>query len=811
MLENNYRPCEIESKWQKRWEEENTFKVDESGKGKKYYLLEMLPYPSGKIHMGHVRNYTIGDVQARFRMMNGVKVLHPMGWDAFGMPAENAAIKHGVHPAKWTYSNIDYMRGQLKRLGFSYDWSREFATCNPDYYRWEQQVFTELFEKGIAYKKTSQVNWCPSCNTVLANEQVVSGACWRCDCAVEMKSMSQWYLRITDYAEELLRNLDEKLAGWPERVKLMQKEWIGRSEGTYVDFPVEDSKEKIRVFTTRSDTLFGATFMCVACEHPLVQDALLSAANAVEIKNFLERSARIDHKARLEDRYEKDGVFTGKYCINPLTGSKMPVYAANFVLMDYGTGAVMSVPAHDQRDFEFAKKYNLPIVLVIEPVGEKLDVQTMTCAWQGDGILVNSGQFNGMKSNEAIAAITSNLKKEGRGDAAVTYRLKDWCVSRQRYWGAPIPIVYCDSCGTVAVPKDELPVRLPHDVKLSGEGGSPLAKCEKFVTTTCPGCGGRAKRETDTMDTFMESSWYMLRYASPHYDQGPVDAKMIEYWLPIDQYIGGIEHAVGHLIYFRYYTKLLRDLGYINLDEPCKNLMTQGMVYKDGAKMSKSKGNVVDPDDMIAKYGADTMRIFSLFAAPPEKDLEWNDQGVEGSYRFLVRVWRLVTDFIAGELKLADANDEMKRFMHKTIKKVTCDIERFHFNTAIASIMEWVNFLYGRASLGVDRQSIERLVLMTAPFAPHLAEELWKKLGHEEMTISVNWPAYDDSMISGDTMTIVIQINGKLRDKLEVAFGTPDEKIKELALQNAKVSEQLGGKTPQKVIYIPQKLVNIVA
>lgn len=807
---NNYNPQEIEQKWQKRWSDEKTFKVDESGKGEKYYLLEMLPYPSGKIHMGHVRNYTIGDVQARFRMMNGVKVLHPMGWDAFGMPAENAAIKHGVHPADWTYENIDHMRGQLKRLGFCYDWDREFATCDASYYRWEQQVFTEMFERGAAYKKTSQINWCPSCQTVLANEQVANGACWRCDSPVEMKSMSQWYFRITDYAQELLDDIDDKLTGWPERVRIMQKEWIGRSEGAYIDFKLEDSDENIRVFTTRPDTLFGATFMCIACEHPLVEEALKAAKNAKDIEAFIDRSAKIDHQARLEDKYEKDGVFIGKYCINPVTNEKMPIYAANFVLMDYGTGAVMSVPAHDQRDFEFAKKYDLPIVVVIEPDGEKLDPQNMEAAYTEVGTLANSGEFDGMKSTDAIKAIALHLKESGKGDKAVTFRLKDWCISRQRYWGTPIPIIYCDACGAVPVPKNDLPVELPHDVELSGEGGSPLARCEEFVNVQCPKCGGKGKRETDTMDTFMESSWYMLRYACPHYDKAPVDPAMMEYWLPIDQYIGGIEHAVGHLIYFRYYTKLLRDLGYLKLDEPCKNLMTQGMVYKDGAKMSKSKGNVVDPDDMIARYGADTMRVFSLFAAPPEKDLEWNDKGVEGSYRFLIRVWRFVNDYILKDEADIDADEETKRWMHKTIKKVTCDVERFHFNTGIAAIMEWVNFMYGRGVSKVDRDSIEKLVLIISPFAPHMSEELWVKLGHDEMTLSVAWPKYDESMLKSDNMTIIVQVNGKLRDKLDIPVDMDAEEIKTTALASDKVSGFLDGKAPRKVIYVPKKLVNIV-
>jgi len=808
--DKTYRPGVIEPKWQKRWDDAGTFRVDEKDGGKKYYLLEMLPYPSGKIHMGHVRNYSIGDVAARYRMMRGVKVLHPMGWDAFGMPAENAAIERGVHPAKWTHENIDHMRAQLKRLGFSYDWSREFATCDPEYYKWEQLIFTRMYEKGWAYKKTSQVNWCPTCQTVLANEQVVGGCCWRCESGVELKSMSQWYFRITDYAEELLRDVDDKLGGWPERVRTMQREWIGKSEGANIDFQIYDSKEKIRVFTTRPDTLFGATFMCVACEHPLVEKALKGAKNAGEVGAFIERTAKIDHMARLEDRYEKDGVPIGIDCINPVTGWKMPVYAANFVLMEYGTGAVMSVPAHDQRDFEFAKKYQLPIKIVIQPDGEKLDEKTMEGAWEGDGTLVNSGEFDGLRSADAIHAISKHLEKKKSGGASVTYRLKDWCVSRQRYWGTPIPIIFCDSCGEVPVPEKDLPVVLPEDVKLTGKGGSPLAVVESFVEAKCPKCGGAGRRETDTMDTFVESSWYMLRYACPKYDKAPVDPKMMKHWLPIDQYIGGIEHAVGHLIYFRYFTKVMRDLGLLELDEPCLNLMTQGMVYKDGAKMSKSKGNVVDPDDMIKSYGADTMRLFSLFAAPPVKDLEWSDKGIEGSYRFLMRLWRLVNDYIESGSKDAKASKDLLRWQHKTIKKVTDDIERFHYNTAIASIMEYVNFLYGIGIGNISRKAMETLVILVSPFAPHATEELWERLGHENFTLSEKWPVCDESLIASESVTIIVQVNGKLRDRLDVSVDMDGEEVKAQALSSEKVAAYLAGKEPKKVIFVPGKLVNVV-
>ncbi|HQH80548.1 MAG TPA: leucine--tRNA ligase [bacterium] len=809
MQERNYDPQNIEKKWQRRWEDEKSFKVDEGGEGEKYYLVEMLPYPSGRIHMGHVRNYTIGDVAARYRIMKGVKVLHPMGWDAFGMPAENAAIQRGVHPEDWTYQNIDYMRGQLRRLGFSYDWDREIATCHPEYYKWEQLIFTKMYERGWVYKKTSPVNWCPKCQTVLANEQVSRGVCWRCDSSVEMRSMSQWYFKITDYADELLRDIDEKLTGWPERVRIMQKEWIGKSEGANVDFAIDGSSEKVCVFTTRPDTLFGATFMCVSCEHPIVDEAMKDPARRNEISAFIERSSKIDHQARLEDKYVKDGVFIGKSCINPMTGMKMPIYAANFVLMDYGSGAVMCVPAHDQRDFEFAKKYDLPIKVVIEPENSKLDATTMTAAFVDDGILRDSGEFTGMNSRKAISAISDHLATIGAGGKSITYRLKDWCLSRQRYWGAPIPIIYCDKCGAVAVPEVDLPVKLPRDVSLTGAGGSPLAKDESFVNASCPNCSGPAKRETDTMDTFVESSWYVLRYASPRYDAAPLDREKVEYWLPIDQYIGGIEHAVGHLIYFRYFTKILRDLGYISLDEPCKDLMTQGMVYKDGAKMSKSKGNVVDPDDMIAKYGADTMRIFSLFAAPPEKDLEWNDQGVDGSFRFLARIWRFVAEHIDSASD-PDSSAEEKRWMHKTIKKVTEDIERFHFNTAISAIMEYLNFIIAQGVAKTSKEAVRMLALLISPFAPHMAEEIWEWIGNSEMIVRQSWPSYDPSLIKSDTVTVVVQINGKLRDRIEAPSDIEDEALKKMAVESEKVALALAGVNPKKIIVIPKKLVNIV-
>ncbi|MBN1283121.1 MAG: leucine--tRNA ligase [Proteobacteria bacterium] len=809
MAERRYDPAEIEAKWQARWSADGAFNVEPGEGSRKYYLLEMLPYPSGRLHMGHVRNYAIGDVAARYKMMQGCNVLHPIGWDAFGMPAENAAIKHGVHPAKWTYENIDYMRGQFKRLGCSYDWDREFATCAPEYYRWEQLIFTKMFERGWAYKRTSKVNWCPACRTVLANEQAEGGVCWRCDSQVELRSMTQWYLRITDYAEELLRDVDEKLAGWPERVRVMQREWIGKSEGANIEFEMEGSKGRIAIFTTRPDTLFGATFMSLAWEHPLALELADACGRGGQVRSFIERSARIDHQARLAGSYEKEGEFTGAHCINPLTGRRMPIYVANFVLMDYGTGAVMAVPAHDQRDFEFARKYNLPIKVVIQPDGAPLDPRTMEGAWEGPGTLVESGHFSGMPSAEGARAITAHLAGKGMGGPTVTYRLKDWCISRQRYWGAPIPIVHCEACGDVAVPEGELPVELPMDVELTGEGGSPLAKVESFVNTLCPKCGKAARRETDTMDTFVESSWYMFRYTCPHHAGAPLDPEMVRYWMPVDQYIGGIEHAVGHLIYCRYFTKVMRDLGLVDLDEPVANLMTQGMVYKDGAKMSKSKGNVVDPDEMIKRYGADAVRLFMLFASPPEKDLEWSDQGIEGASRFVMRLWRLVDGWIESGANGAPG-DDAERQRHRTIRKVTEDIERYHFNTAIAALMEYVNFLYGRRIESIGRESIETLVLLISPLMPHVAEEMWSMLGHGGCVLRERWPSHDESKIASDSVTVIVQVSGRLRDRIEVPASAAEEELRKAALASEKVRAAMGGKDPRKVIVVPGKLVNIV-
>jgi len=825
-VDAEYHPSNVERKWQTFWAENKSFRSLPDPSRKKCYILEMFPYPSGKIHMGHVRNYSIGDVIARFRRMQGYNLLHPMGWDAFGMPAENAAIKHGVHPAKWTYENIKAMRVQLKQLGLSYDWDREVATCDPGYYRWEQLVFLKMYEKGLVYRKESSVNWCSSCRTVLANEQVEGGRCWRCDSDVTQKQLSQWFFRITRYADELLSFCD-RLPGWPERVITMQKNWIGKSYGVEVEFPVQGREEKILIFTTRPDTLFGATFMSMAPEHPMVF-SLTAPEQKADVEAFIERMRRTDKIVRTSEDVEKEGVFIGSFAVNPMTGKPIPIYIANFVLMEYGAGAVMAVPAHDQRDFEFAKKYGIPIQVVIQPPDRTLRPEEMAEAYTEPGIMVNSDQFIGLDSETAKQKITEEIKIRGIGDRTINYRLRDWGISRQRYWGAPIPMVYCDSCGIVPVKEEDLPVVLPEDVAFTGTGGSPLDSHAEFVRTRCPACKRPARRETDTMDTFVESSWYFLRYASMVRDQGPFDRKEAEYWMPVDQYIGGIEHAVMHLLYSRFFTKVLRDLGMISLNEPFVNLLTQGMVIKDGAKMSKSKGNVVDPDFLISRYGADTARLFSLFAAPPEKDLEWSDQGVEGTYRFLHRVWRLVftyaerlgkipKDAVIGGV-LPDSVMAVRRKTHQTIRKVTHDLDgRFHFNTAIAAIMELVNLLlqtqqesFTEETLPVLRESLEALALMLAPFAPHIAEEMWEALGHTGGIGEVFWPVYDETIAKEETVTVVVQINGKIRSRIEVPANSPDEMLRETAFSDARVLEFTNGKTVRKVIVVPGKLVNIV-
>lgn len=821
----SYNPQAIEEKRQEIWEQERVFRASEDGSREKYYLLEMFPYPSGKIHMGHVRNYSIGDVIARYKRMRGYNVLHPMGWDAFGMPAENAAIDRGIQPATWTYENIDYMRKQLKRLGFSYDWEREIATCDVDYYRWEQWIFLKMLEKGLVYRKNSPVNYCQKCQTVLANEQVEGGACWRCGETVIQKELTQWFFAITQYADELFEYCD-KLPGWPERVLNMQRNWIGKSYGVEVNFPMEDGKP-LTIFTTRPDTLFGVTFMVLAPEHPLATTLPKGTTHEQEVLAFVEKTKTQDKSFRAEMAVSKEGVFTGKYAINPLTHTKVPIYIGNFVLMEYGTGAIMSVPAHDQRDFEFAKEYNIPIIVTIMPEKTVLDPATMTEAYEGDGKMVNSGPFNGRQNREAIPSIIDYLEENKLGKRRINFRLRDWGISRQRYWGTPIPIIYCESCGTVPVPYDDLPVVLPVDLAVTMVGKSPLAECADFYQIECPLCKAPAKRETDTMDTFVESSWYFLKYACPDYNEGPLDSAKVNYWMPVDQYIGGVEHAVLHLLYSRFFNRVLNEFGLVSVREPFENLLTQGMVIKNGAKMSKSKGNVVDPEYMIKKYGADTARLFCLFASPPEKDLDWNDKGVEGCSRFLQRVWRLIAERI-NDMRDVEAIFEpltsdsdavqLTYLMHKTIKKVTEDIDRFHLNTAIARIMELVNGLYkflekdreGEDTKKLTRGAFETLVSLLFPFVPHIAEELWEMLGKDSRMIGKEWPRYNPQYVEEDTVLVVVQVNGKLRDRCEVDRDIDQEQLREIVLTLDNVKRHIEGKTVMKTIVVPNKLVNVV-
>ncbi|MDY6854131.1 MAG: leucine--tRNA ligase [Thermodesulfobacteriota bacterium] len=827
-MEKRYNPKKIEDRWQKFWEDKKLFSVTEDSDKKKYYLLEMFPYPSGKIHMGHVRNYSIGDVIARYKIMQGYNVLHPMGWDAFGMPAENAAIQNKTHPAKWTYSNIDYMRKQLKRMGLSYDWEREIASCHPKYYKWNQWFFLKMYDMGLAYRKKSFVNWCESCKTVLANEQVEAGLCWRCSTEVTQKELEQWFLKITAYAEELLKGCDTLSSGWPEKVLTMQKNWIGKSHGALVDFPVADSDHIISIFTTRQDTLYGATFMSLAPEHPLSKELCEVTDYKKEVSDFISTVCKEDKIRRSAEEAEKKGVFTGRYAINPMTNEKIPIWIANFVLMEYGTGAVMAVPAHDQRDLDFARKYNIPVKVVIHPYDCTLDEYTMTEAYEEQGYLINSGQFNQINSNEALDKIGKHLEEKGIGKRTVNYRIRDWGVSRQRYWGTPIPMIHCDKCGIVPVPYEQLPVILPLDIEIKEDGRSPLPETESFLITDCPQCKNKARRETDTLDTFICSSWYFDRYTCPRYDEGPLDKMAVNYWMPVDQYIGGIEHAILHLLYSRFFTMVLRDIGLLETAEPYDSLLTQGMVIKDGAKMAKSKGNVVDPNDIIDKYGADTTRLFILFTSPPERDLDWSDQGVEGAFRFLNRVWRMVEGNIekiwdvpayTGEEVISDDLKKLNRKNHQTIKKVTEDIEeRFHFNTAISAVMELVNSIYqfdaekqnDTVSLSVLRGAIENVILLLSPIIPHICEELWERLGGKESIIKTPWPAYDEDLIKEDEIIIVVQINGKLRSRITVSLSRSEEDIKEKALDSDRVKELLAEKEIKKIIYVPNKLINIV-
>jgi leucyl-tRNA synthetase len=841
MSTDRYPFREIEAKWQRVWEDRRQFRVTEDPRRPKFYCLEMFPYPSGRIHMGHVRNYAIGDVIARYKWMRGFNVLHPMGWDAFGLPAENAAIEHGVHPAIWTYENIDYMRAQFKKLGISYDWDREIATCDPDYYKWEQLIFIRMLERGLAYRKRSTVNWCPSCQTVLANEQVEAGRCWRCDTEVTTRDIDGWFFKITAYADELLEWCD-RLTGWPERVITMQRNWIGRSEGAEFDLPVAGRPDvRVRVFTTRPDTGFGMTYAVLAPEHPLVDRVVTDAAERDRVARFRAAVLRESEIERVAADRPKRGLRLSARVVNPFSQVEIPLFVADYVLMTYGTGAIMAVPGEDQRDWDFAREHGLPIIETVKrPPG------WMGQAYTGDGVKINSGFLDGLAVPEAKRRAIDWLVERGLGEGKVNYRLRDWGISRQRYWGAPIPVLYCAGCGMVPEKEENLPVVLPRDVQISGKGGSPLAGHPAFVNAMCPRCGGRARRETDTMDTFVESSWYFLRYCSPHYEGGMFERSAAEYWMPVDQYIGGIEHAVLHLLYARFYTKVLRDLGLVKVDEPFRGLLSQGMVIKDGSKMSKSKGNVVSDDVIREKYGADTGRLFELFAAPPEKDLEWNDHGIEGSFRFLNRVWRFVnahTEEMAGAagridtghaapgpiggarrppVALGPLSRAVRRVIHETIQRVTDDIEHdFHFNTAIAAIMELVNALHAFESASLDRvpsaeraallrEGVETLLVLLGPFCPHVTEELWANLGHTESLFRQRWPDADPAALQRDEVTVVVQVDGKVRGRLSVDVGAPDAELERLALADEKVRPWVESRQVEKVVVVPRRLVNIV-
>ena len=877
-----YRPQTIERKWQERWRASRAFEVSEDPGRQKFYCLEMFAYPSGHAHVGHVRNYMIGDVVARLKRMRGFNVLHPFGWDAFGLPAENAAIKSGAHPETWTLENIAHMKGQLQRLGISYAWEREIATCLPEYYRWNQWLFLKMLERDLAFRKRSTVNWCPGCQTVLANEQVVNGECWRCSSAVTTRELEQWFFRITRYADELLAATAD-LPGWPEKVLTMQRNWIGRSEGARVTFalapgdavprppsairatqsdnaaaaadgpPTADSEQRtaesgqrdIEVFTTRIDTIYGANFLLLAPEHPLVQ-AWAGDEAAGDFRRNLQRFQAQDRGARMTGEVEKEGFDTGRFAVNPFTKQPVPIWVANFVLVEYGTGAVMGVPAHDQRDFEFARKYGLPVTVVVQPDGPRLSLAEMAAAHEGAGTLVDSGPFSGLPSADAISRMTEYAEANGIGERTIQYRLKDWGISRQRYWGTPIPVVYCPTCGMVPVPIDALPVVLPKVAEFSGRGDSPLAQVAEFVNTACPRCGQPARRETDTMDTFVDSSWYFFRFCDPANDRVPFDPATVAYWGPIDFYSGGIEHAILHLIYSRFFCRVFRDLGLTTLDEPFTRLLTQGMVLNAGQVMSKSKGNVVDPDDMIQKYGADALRLYVTFVAPPEKEIEWTDAGLEGSFRFLARVWRLVeqlAETIGGEgipgpagQELTDGERALRRKAHDTIRRVTLDLDpRVHLNTAVSAMMELVNELYGfcaqtnclqfgrdaedqarvgtlerPATIAVLKESVEALVRMLAPFAPHMAEELWEMLGHPGDVTAAGWPEFDEAVAKAEEIVVPVQVNGKLRGRVTVPVDAPEERLRELALADPQVAKHVEGRSIVKVVVAGGRLVNIV-
>ena len=823
-MEERYNFSEVEAKWQEIWDEEGIYQNEADEGQEKHYVLEMFPYPSGNLHMGHVRNYSIGDVFARYRRMQGYNVLHPMGWDAFGLPAENAAIKRNIHPANWTEDNIASMKQQFKLMGFSYDWEREVATCDPDYYQWTQWLFLQFYKEGLAYLEESEVNWCPDCQTVLANEQVIDGECERCDTEVVNKELEQWFLKITDYTEDLLAD-HELLADWPDKVKQMQKNWIGRSEGANIEFGIKDSEETLEVFTTRPDTIYGATYMVLAPEHPLVEKLVMGTDQEEEVMEFVNRMKRQDEEERVGDDAPKLGIKTGIKAINPVTEKEIPVMIANYVLMDYGTGAIMAVPAHDQRDFEFAKKYDLPIKVVIEPEDKELTGDTLEEAYAGDGVVVNSDILNGLTVEKAFEKIVDYFETEGIGEYDVNYQLRDWLISRQRYWGTPIPIVYCDNCGAVPVPEEDLPVELPTEVEFTGKGESPLAKVEEFVHTTCPECGADAERELDTMDTFVDSSWYYLRYTSPEAADAVFDEDRVNYWMNVDHYIGGVEHAVMHLLYARFFMKFLHDQGLVDYREPFSKLLTQGMVLLEGAKMSKSKGNVVDPMEILDEYGADVARLFILFAAPPEKDLDWSNEGVEGAERFLNRVWRLVGNNLE-QLKAAEdqfeINNKLEKTLHRelhvAIRDVTADIEeRDQLNTAISSIMELVNAAYkyldetDEVNDGLLKEVVETIILLLAPFAPHMTEELWANLDYAGSVHNEVWPEYEAEATKKDEIEIVVQVNGKVRDKVEVPADIEDEELKQVAKEQENVQRHIEGKEIVKEIVVPKKLVNIVA
>ena len=828
-MQEKYFHKQIDKKWQKYWRDIKLMSMDETSQKPKYYCLMMFPYPSAALHVGHGRNYIIGDAVARYMKMKGYNVLTPMGWDAFGLPAENAAIKNGVHPKESTFNNITTMKSQLEEWGVLYDWDREVASCNPDYYKWTQWLFLKLYEKGLAYKKEAAVNWCPGCQTVLANEQVINGVCERCSSEVQQKKLKQWFFKITDYAQKLLDDIN-LLDGWPERVKTMQANWIGRSEGSYIDFKVDKLDEILTCFTTRPDTIFGVTYMVVAPEHPFVEEILKISENKDEVLKFLEKIKGQSSFQRQSEQVEKEGVFSGLYVINPVNHDKIALWIANYVIYGYGTGSVMAVPAHDQRDFDFAKKYNLDIKLVIDNPKDTLNGPSMKEAYEDIGVLVNSDKFDGMPSDEAKTAITSWMQDNNMGKKAITYRLRDWLISRQRYWGAPIPILYCEKCGIVPVKEEDLPVELPADVEFKPTGVSPLEDKKEFIETTCPKCGGVARREVDTMDTFVDSSWYYLRYLSPKNKNMAFDKKLVDKWLPVDQYIGGVEHAILHLLYSRFITKVLFDIKAVGFKEPFANLFTQGMIIKDGAKMSKSKGNVVSPDELIEKYGADTVRVYTLFIGPPEKDAEWNDRAVEGAWRFLNKVWRLLQQITEKEKFFISDKELILKLTVKTnevIKKVTYDIENsFHFNTVVSSIMELVNVtkevvdkqlesnsLKGKVESKSPydvKETLEVICLLLSPLAPHICEEMWRNLGHNESIFLHPWPECDEKVLNQGQMEIIVQINGKLRSRIKLNKGINDKQIKAAVLEDEKVKNLISNSTIKKVIVVAGKLINIV-